>query len=210
MQIITCNDDFNTKRSNVPALSKRTPAPLFIGIQEGKIERYRDMLDPKLWLVRQGTGSDARKGNAVIIRRDLATKVGSRADDPSKRGWGIKILTKRDRGDQMLDRYITWADVRLKSNGKVIRLAACHRPPQRERDNWAEFDRNLSAWAKASPVPVIVAMDANQPNPKFTGLVWTGLGIDGFAHSKSITLNNRSRLPKDSSDHHPVLARFKP
>jgi len=87
-----------------------------------------------------------------------------------------------------------------------------HRPPQRFRRLWGIFDRALIRFVKSMSVPVIIGMDSNEHThaafSRASGLIWHGIGIDGFYISKSLNRHvvkgSLKEHPKANSDHHPV------
>lgn len=209
--VVTVNDDWTTPlRSNVPYLARLRP--MAIVTQESKTHHYRTMMGPN-WSVRQDLESQATAGVAVLINTRRAEPFGpARRQKADVTGWGFEVLAERDRGDDMLDRGIAWQDAFVDGDRRrPVRVGGAHRPPKREADDWAEFDRNFRAWCERSPIPVLVGLDANQEHPRGLlrpGFTWTGAGIDGFVHSISLTVNRRElvELPKRTSDHHPILA----
>jgi hypothetical protein len=194
--VATDNDDFNTPRSNL----RHVHADVVL-VQEAKNEHVRK-LEPKRYGVHQNTHRKDQAGTAVAWNRDRvhATKSGYRM--------GVE-----NHGRAMLNRWINFTDVTI--DGQKVRMVSVHRPPARFKGLWPEFDRHLAAFVKSSKLPTIVGMDANQANPqhlaKLTGLRWVAPdrhSIDGFLVSDTVHVEHVRRLAKNSSDHHPVQARF--
>lgn len=209
----TYNIDFNKSNpQETKSLKSIEPKADVIGIQEAKHLDVRRALGPE-FACHQNTVIEAKQGVALAWRRG---KVKQATDQPNARpvkhrGYlkGVGRL-----GVKMLPRYINWRD--LDFNGKVVRVISTHRPPQRFASLWRIFDRVLALFVKQSPYPVIIMVDSNQhTHAAFShqsGLVWRGLGIDGFYISKSlegfIVKGSLRRHPKVNSDHHPVSLEF--
>lgn len=198
LRLASVNDDFGTAASNVPEVA---PHADVIFVQEGK----RTPIDPLLdtgWGVHQDISSDALAGSALAWRKSLVivTAVGT-------------TLGVLPHGAAMLARYIAWA--RGSFYGRRLWLASCHRPPLRYRRLWPLFDAHLAARVRAARMArrlVVIGMDANERDARrlatLCGLKWVAPegSIDGFLVSKSLRVSDVRRLPRGTSDHHPVLA----
>lgn len=196
LTIATVNDDFTDRKTNL----KRVKAGVVL-VQEAKNTRIRDVLrDRTQFGVHQARRED-RAGSAVVWNKDRV--------QGGRRGYALGVTPQ---GAAMLTRWMSWTDVNV--DGAKVRMISVHRPPARFKRLWPDFDRNLAAFIKRSPLPVVVGMDANQRNPRAlahrTGLRWHAPegSIDGFLASRGIRFERTWRAPKGSSDHHPVLARI--
>jgi hypothetical protein len=209
LTLIGCNDDFNSRASNLAELLKHNPDIIFI--QEGKAADYRHLRDDEgnlllprgLWGVHQDTSSPDRAGSVIIYRHDdsWANRFVHEA--------GGFTFGVRARG--LLTRWTAW--LRGKIGGRRVFLFSTHRPPFRARMFWRAFD--LRTWARirlallAGRV-VLGEMDSNEhggPGRLPRGLRWLAVGrsIDGFIVSRGVeVLEGPTELPKGSSDHHPI------
>jgi hypothetical protein len=202
--LVGCNDDFNSRASNLAELLAAGPDVIFI--QEGKAADYRALLDDAgrqllpigLWGIHQDTSSPDRAGTVVIWRHDVITRTGS----------GFTFAVK---AGGLLARWVAW--VRGTVAGCRVFLFSAHRPPVRDRHWWAPFD--LALWARldvalAARRIVLGQMDSNQhggPPHLPAGLRWVAVGasIDGFIISSSVDVVAWPiELPYGSSDHHPI------
>lgn len=196
LTIATVNDDFTDHKTNV----HRVHAGVVL-MQETKNTNLRKELNANRFGVHQGRAED-KAGASVVWRKQDRLKV-------TGRGYALGV---NPQGAQMLRRWINYTDMNV--NGAKVRMISVHRPPQRFKRLWPDFDRHLAAFIKSSKLPVVVGMDANQKNPqalaRLTGLRWHAPAgsIDGFLASRSVHFERMKRLPKGSSDHHPVLARI--
>jgi hypothetical protein len=210
--LIGCNDDFNSRGSNVAGFLAHDPD--FIFIQEGKAADYRNLrgadgkklLPIHTWGVHQDTRHPertGRSGSVVIYRHDAFT-----------RSAGGFTLGVRARG--LLPRWTAW--LRGQIHHVRVFLFSTHRPPVRARAFWHPFD--LATWARvrlalATGRVVLGQMDSNEhggPPNLLRGLRWVALGrsIDGFVLSRSVeVLQGPQELPKDTSDHHPIKLRVR-
>lgn len=201
-EVITVNDDFTDELSDVRFLL-RTREPLALGAQESKMTDYRDRLDDR-WGVRQRMDDEASAGVAVIWDRTRVRSVGASKNQPSLRGHGYRPLVVPRHGEDMLTRGVVWQDLELRTGG-VFRKASAHRPPARHRHLWPIFDDCLEGWLEASPIPVVLSMDDNQPGgPDLDDdhWKWRGIGIDGF--TTDLRIPSVYELDHRNSDHRPV------
>ncbi|MGV3620224.1 MAG: endonuclease/exonuclease/phosphatase family protein [Archangium sp.] len=204
LTIATVNDDFTDRKSNLRDVNADV-----VMLQETKNSNLRKVRpDEKKYGVHQGRG-EAKAGAAVVWKKNAATAT--------NRGYALGV---RPQGAAMLTRYISWTV--LKVGDQKVRMVSVHRPPGRFSRLWADFDRNLATFVKRSKMPTIIGMDANQVNPRrlahLTGLRWhapKGLHptshkkpIDGFLATRGIKFENIRRLPRGTSDHHPVTAKI--
>lgn len=216
LRIITCNDDFTDRLTNVPGLIRRH-RPLAILVQEAKNTDLHKATRRLGYGVRQQLRSDARAGSAVLWSLRHARAVGTAVDDPTRLGHGLLAIAY-PRGRKMLTRYMAWQDVEIGRPGsrRYVRLASYHRPPPRYRDLWRESDARLAEWAAASLIPVILGTDAN--TPEFRALAKRlgfraarGVGID------CVMIRGRVRftggparaLARRTSDHTPVMVKVR-
>lgn len=204
-RLISCNDDWASKGSNLLELLRHDPD--FIFIQEGKRAHYvtlRDsktgtrLLDLNKYGVVQDWSSPAKAGSVVIYKRPSG-KYG-------KHGFTFAV---RARG--LLPRYIAW--VRASIGSTKVFLFAAHRPPVRVKAFWHRFDVALYvrlAHAHAAGRIILGGMDSNEhggpPHPKWVKWVAVSGSIDGFIMSRDVHVVSGPRvLAKNTSDHHPVM-----
>lgn len=200
------NDDFTDKKTDLGHLEGGV-----VMVQEAKNVNVRKVVDRDEFRTQQNLSDDAHAGSAMFWRRDRFKVLGQ----------GQVRAAKADGNDDMLDRYITFSDLKVRGSDVKVRMASAHRPPGDERDEWPEFDAALRRFAKkaeADGLPVVIGMDANFPKgagraaairrlEEKTGLVWHGVGIDGFLTSKDVKFNTKPKKGDDDfSDHDPVSA----
>lgn len=168
-------------------------------IQEG-----RDTVMSKLlgrgWSTNQRMSSPAKRGSAVSW---LYSKF-------KKKRVGLRLGTD-NKGVAMHPRWISWANLKHKESGKVIRFISVHFPPKRFRWLQPGMAVVLIALVKSTRVPVVVGGDFNylvHNDPykiaRRTGTVIRGHGIDGFYVSKRLNPSKIHVGPKCNSDHHAV------
>lgn len=215
---LSVNDDFTDRVTDVPTLLERR-RPLFVGVQEGKRTDYARAVTHRVgwpYALRQDLTSDARAGVAVLWDVTRARAIGTGVDDPDRLGGGWLELTPA--GSGLLARGVAWQDVavRLGPLGLFrrarVRVAAAHRPPQRDRHLWPLFDARLAAWCKDSPHRVVVFMDCNEAGGpdqlvKASGLSWYGVHFDGALTDLTVP-GPAVALDRGSSDHKPVSIPF--
>ena len=194
LRIITLNDDFTDATSDAGHLM-RNGRPFAVLTQESK----RGPLDrqaPSSYGVAQVLGAPATAGVAVAYDLTRATQVSATRH---------RVLC-RPHGAQMLARGITWIQV-LTDAGPLI-LASAHRPPERYRHLWAEFDHNLAEWVAERDHPIILGMDANTrargPLARRLGMRQAGRGVDAVFVTDPLRVGHARRLRRRTSDHHPV------
>lgn len=214
--LIGCNDDFNSRRSNLAELLAHDPDVIFI--QEGKAAHYRDLRETEndrtsrrllpfhTWGVHQDTSSPDRAGTVVIYRHDLVSRTASGFT------FGVKAAG-------LLTRWIAWVRGSIGTTVKVkVFLFSAHRPPLRARRWWHPFD--LALWARlrgalAAGRVVLGQMDSNEHGgppsvPRGLKVVDKGNAIDVFVLSRSVeVVEGPTALPKGSSDHHPYKLRVR-
>lgn len=202
-EILSVNDDFTDHVTDIPRLARKR-RPLAIGGQETKGINYHQRM-PDGWGVRQRLTSDATAGVMVAWDKDRARAIGNAKDQPARVGHGwVPLVEPRD-GDPMLTRGVVWQDLQVRGYGDEFRLASTHRPPRYLAHLWTEFDRNLRRWLEASPIPVVLCMDANDVGgPGFIDdpWQWRGRGIDGVITNLRVT--SAFELDQRRSDHQPV------
>lgn len=182
-------------------------------VQEAKHLNVRSALG-RGWQGHQNITNRAKQGVAVAWKLARGIKRHHAVPDKKHHGrfarsWGY-VLGVLPNGHKIMARYINYRD--LEVNGTTIRFIATHRPPKRFKVLWPLFDRALARFVKASPHPVIIGMDSNTTDHKsfqrLSGLIWLGIGIDGFylsrvLHDKYVAGSLKAH-PKVNSDHHPV------
>ena len=194
--IATVNDDFTDHKTNL----HRVKAAVVLAQETKNTDVHKVHPRTDTFGVHQNTTRVDQAGTSVIWNKDRV--------NAGKRGYALGV---RPQGAKMENRWINFTDVNI--DGAKVRMVSVHRPPKRYSRLWADFDRNLAAFMKNSPLPVIVGMDANQANPRrmahLTGLRWHAPkgSIDGFLATRGIKFENLRRAPKGSSDHNPVLAK---
>lgn len=196
-EAITVNDDYTDSLSDVAYLC-RTRRPLLVDAQESKRTDYRTRLDDR-WGVRQRMTDDSTAGVAVIWDRHHADAIGAARDRPLQIGFGYVPLVVPRRGEDMLTRGIVWQDLEVIETGFHFRSGSTHRPPRRHSHLWPAFDDQYEEWLDASPLPVLVGMDGNEPGGPNVSARWRGIGIDGF--SGDLTVASVLELPRRNSDH---------
>lgn len=186
-----------------------------IFVQEAKHLQVKAALG-RAFFVHQNTRNQAKQGVAIAWSPRLTIRrwkpAPGKSENPS-RGRGY-VLGVSNRGLRLLPRYINFRVLIL--NGHTVCLISTHRPPQRFRWLWTAFDKALIRFVKHMPFPVIVGMDSNEHTHKLfaeeSGMVWHGVGIDGFWVSKRIeplvVKGSLKAHPKSHSDHHPVSLEF--
>lgn len=194
--IATVNDDFTDRKTNL-----RDVNAAVVMVQEAKNTDVRKVRPGDKFGVHQNTARADQAGTAMLWDKERV-KAG-------KRGYAVGV---KPQGAQMLERWINFTDVNV--DGAKVRMVSVHRPPKRFARLWPDFDRNLAAFVKKSPLPVIIGMDANQANPRrlahLTGLKWHAPkgSIDGFLATRGIRFESMRTLPKGTSDHHPLKAKI--
>ena len=218
--VVTINDDFTdhvtgTRRlirggrflpRRVRArLEDAKRAPLAMLCQETKNSRLRDDL-PARFGVTQFMDTAASAGVAVVWDTEQAAAL----EGPQHRGWQPLV---HPRGVRMETRGVVWQDVEVgrPGSGRVVRLAAAHRPPARYSHLWPAFDRALRQWADRSPYPVLLGIDGNTDHlgdlRRRLGFRFVrGWRIDAvLAKGRKLRpVSKAKRLPKGPSDHHPI------
>lgn len=210
-RFFTYNIDFaKTNVQETQSLKSIADQADVVCVQEAKHLSVARAMD-KHFNVHQNLSSTAKQGVAIAWRRG---KVKSRI--PTTAGRRIRtrisgyVLGVSNMGLRMLPRYINYRVFDF--NGTLVLVISTHRPPQRFRRLWGAFDRALIRFIKSFPIPVIVGMDSNQHThalfARLSGMVWRGIGIDGFWLSKSlvkhIVKGSLKSHPRANSDHHPV------
>jgi hypothetical protein len=209
LRIVTFNDDFVDRKTSLPNIHGGV-----VMVQEAKNVDVHQVVDQREYDVFQNREDAAHAGSAMYWRQERFRVLDN----------GQRLLAKRDAGDDMLDRHLTWTDLKVRGKDVKVRMASAHRPPGDEKDEWPEFDRNLAAFAKQARhdhVPVVIGMDANFPSKdraaairrleRITGLQWHGPkgSIDGFLASKNVRFVEAPHKEKERlSDHDPVAARI--
>jgi len=184
VRFLTYNVNFNTSAANVGKdLDLLAPKADILMFQEAKNVKITSMLDANVWSVYQVTNSvPGKQGSALAVRNTVKAAV---------LNWGLQFGVD-NHGEQMNDRYILWADLRL-TNGQVLRVLSLHFPPARFEYLQPLMAANLVDFVNGSPYPVVAGADWNFPvnNDKWgiqnkTGLKPKGDGIDGFFYDASV------------------------
>lgn len=196
--IVTVNADFTDgPEGGFDNIAAIIPGAVITFGQEGKRVRLRDRLT-QLIGVQQGD-SDAKAG-AFLLWDKHRCKVLDR---------GFKLGVRPGPGEQMLPRFLSWADLQI-DGALSVRAIAAHRPPHRYRDLWPAFDLELDELVDRSRLPSIVGIDTNTEHPRAFAdrldLLWTGHKIDGFAYDPSLELSPARPLKSTRSDHRAVLS----
>jgi hypothetical protein len=174
------------------------PGVTLAGLQEvaplmGDAHQLRGHLPGRLLGVHHSLRSPAMAGSAVVwdkARCELRRR-------------GVELLAQPEPGDALRRRYGAWVEIAV--DGVPLLFMAAHRPLRSTGDQ-PEFDRNLSVFLEACPLPWIVAMDANARDlPVLARLGrWRHVGIDGFLVSRQLVTGHVFRLPPTRSDHRPL------
>lgn len=195
--IATLNDGFDVKGSDI----KNVKADVVM-MQETKFTDVRKKLpNSEKFGVHQNFKRQDQAGSAVVWNKKEV--------QGGKRGYANAV---KPQGAAMLQRWANFTDVKV--DGATVRMVSVHRPPQRMSRLWNDFDKNLAAFVKKSPHPVVIGMDANQRNPRrmahLTGLQWHAPrgSIDGFLATRGIKFENVRRGPEAGSHHHPIFAKI--
>jgi len=200
--VATINDDFTDRKTSLNRVNREVNPDVML-LQEAKNSNIAKDAGKGLGAY-QNNATEGHAGSAIVWDENEA-KAGAR---------GTRLGVDPPKGVGMLNRYITYTDVKIE--GRSVRMISAHRPPKRFAEQWPAFDRALAAFVKSTKGPVIVGMDANERTPegleRATGLKWHSPGpksIDGFLVSPGIEVSNIRRLAKGVSDHHPVVADFR-
>lgn len=179
-------------------ISKGADVVLFQELSTGSADahptRLSDLFGPG-WSVTQGAGERSKTG--VVASADLALA-----------GHGYAAGTPDEPG-KMSARLIAYRDVKL--DGRPVRSASVHFPPERWAALWPIMAAAVVAFVRSSPHPVILGGDFNAPFggarigalAAATGLRATGHGIDGFLYSPLLLATDALSLSNDktASDH---------
>lgn len=219
--ILEINDDFTDNVTDLPALL-HDYRPLAVAVVEGKREDYRKRLGHR-YGVRQRLTNEATAGTAIIWDRARAGAIGAVTDDPSVIGSGWLPMVEPGRGDGFLTRGVAWQDLdvtvmrrrrgRRVAESALIRVAAFHRTPRRERDEWPVSDPKLADWFNASPIPVALGMDSNEPGGpdplvrRTVGGRWHGVHIDGFLTDLPVR-KIAQHAERNAEGHGPIVGKF--
>lgn len=205
VRFLTLNVDFNNTvsevQADVQAVATRADIMMF---QEAKDVTIDNFLDDATWTVYQVVDNgDARRGSALTIRKSILSQFLAS---------GLRFGVDSN-GEDMLDRYIAWADIVL-TNGRTLRIMSLHMPPQRIAYLQEPMAENFITFANATPYPICAGGDWNYTvtNDPYgiegaTGLVARGVGIDGFYRTSGIikfeSIDELTGL-NVNSDHDPV------
>lgn len=208
LTIVTCNDAFTSKGTNLPDLIARGVDLIFV--QEGRAAVYRNIrnkaggrvLPLHMYGVHQDPNSLDKAGSAVIWKHTAFNR--------SAAGYTFAV-----HAPGLMARWIAW--LRGTIGGRKAWLWSAHRPPIRDRRWWRPFDLAFKArlrLALRAHRLILGGMDSNQrggPHYGIRGVRWHAVGdsIDGFLLSASIEVLSIEELPMDTSDHHPVIARVR-
>lgn len=213
VRVVTANINFGlspkTVRKDLARI--RSNADVIL-VQEARDVRLRKLVPRDGWAVKQRTSSPAKRGSAVLVRRSIATSIGSLS---LVRGVGASPCEDIDgdgRPDGIGTRYIARVNIGL-VNGRTLKVASLHMPPKRcwgsvydrMADNVVRMVKNTRGklvlgadWNK------IVRNDPNDINGR-TGLkIRAPRGLDGFYVRSSIPTTRARPLFDTHSDHDPV------
>ncbi len=204
VRFVTFNVDFQIPASKVRAdVEKVEPKADVIMFQEAKNVTIDNFLGADWKVVQIIDQGDARRGSAIAFRTSLITQMLAS---------GLRFGVGRN-GEDMLDRYIAWADLKL-INGLTIRVMSLHMPPARISYLQPVMADNLAGFVDETTYPVVVGGDWNftvNNDPlkieQMTGLVPRGVGIDGFYYSDEVVDVDaifELRGLNVNSDHDPV------
>jgi len=209
---VSLNDRYTDRDTDVPATLAARP-PAWVGIQEGKHTDYADLLESERYAVEQRMRSEATKGVAIVYDRTQLEAIGNALDDPRRLGRGYQQLTGPQHG--ILARGVIWQDTCVRKRGiarrqRRVRIAATHRHPERAREAWPEFDRELDNWMADSPIPVWLVIDGNTRRPGSIRVRGRRrfIGIDGHIVTGALRFATQRarRLKRRTSDHRGVAA----
>jgi hypothetical protein len=185
--LIGCNDDFNSRGSNLAELLAHDPDLIFI--QEGKAADYRGPARTRG--PRQAAAPDPHLGRPpghLEPRPRRRARWSSTGTTPSPAPPAGSPSPYAPSGSWPVDRLAPRPRLRRR-----VFLFSAHRPPVRARRFWHPFD--LALWARlrlalAAGRLVLGQMDSNQhggPPTAAPRLRWVAVGrsIDGFVLSRS-------------------------
>lgn len=168
-------------------------------LQEVAPVRLRDRLSPYVG-VHQDATRDDRAGVALVWDRSRVRA--------SRRRY---LLGATPNGHRMLRRWLCVADLTIDGHFTVTAFSG-HRPPQRYRDLWPEFDRAVDQLVEDARHPLIGGIDSNTRETldlaTFYGLQRRAIGIDVILASPDLHVGPAVRLPATKSDHPPVGSRL--
>lgn len=204
VRFVTFNVNFNNTaaeiKADVQAVSARADIMM---LQEAKGVTIDNFLDASWTVVQVVDQGDAKRGSAIAIRNSIMTQ---------KIADGLRFGVD-NHGEEMLDRYIAWADVKL-TNDRILRVMALHMPPARFDYLQPIMADNLVTFIGATTYPVVVGGDWNYTvnNDPYsiegrTGLIARGVGIDGFYRDPdAVSFTSITQLTGLNviSDHDPV------
>ena len=209
IRVTTQNIDFTLKQSAwkgiVDDLKKSSDVILF---QEAKWTNLHAFADEE-WGVFQDRTNDATAGTAVMWRKSLGRVV--------KRDLMLYVPSRK--GVKMGTRYVAYIDLRLANDGRTIRFASMHYPPQRFKFLWDEAGKATREFVKLARKEVgafVIGSDFNQTVTsdvhgfrKTLALRVRGIRIDGFLIARRLIATRPVDLGNNRSDHNPVTIRVR-
>ena len=187
------------------ALDVLAGAALFMGQEAAPIAtKLRARLSGRIVGVHQSRTDRDKAGVCLVWDKSRLTLAES----------GYVLLASPEPGDDMRKRYGAWGRFKVRYRGTEFVTLSGHRPLRSTGDQ-EEHDRNLAAWVSRQRVPVIIGEDFNStPGDVARALMRhgsgevfpTGVGIDGFLHTRGIVLGEAFALPRSTSDHRAVAS----
>lgn len=163
-------------------------------VETHDVPRLRSKV-PAGWKVWRPRGDAGRRNAAVLTGPELI--VGARR---------LSGTVKTPRRVRLRRRWIPWRHVEL--DGRLLRVAAYHRPPRRMRWVWPLYDRALGRWTRLGR-PAAIGTDINQVRPEpvltATGYQWAGRGIMGFLIAPQLQVRAVEKRRHPATDHQVVL-----
>lgn len=217
IRVTTQNIDFTLSNKAwariVGSLKRQSDVILF---QEAKWVDLHQFADDE-WAVFQNRDGDtkaerdAHAGTAIMWRKSMFFRV---------RG-GLSQFVPTQRGIALPTRYIAWADLRVKGDGRTIRFASAHYPPQRYKSRWGVADKAIAKFIKQTRLTnraFVLGSDFNSTVGKDVHslrerllLRVRGIRIDGFIVARRLRASAPRDLGNNASDHNPVqiVVRFR-
>lgn len=204
IRVTTQNIDFTLNdaawKRIVDDLKKSSDVILF---QEAKWTNLHKYADDE-WAVFQQLDNDSTAGTGIMWRKSLGKKINS----------GLYDFVPSKRGIAMPTRHIAWVDIRLNSNGKAVRFASAHYPPQRFKIRWGVADdairnfvrktrREGRAFVLGSDFNATVGNDVHSLRRRIEVRV-RGIRIDGFIVARRLGASKAKNLGNNRSDHDPI------
>lgn len=224
LRVVTANISFalGPKKVKADFAEYSTKADIIL-VQEARDVKLKNLVDTKVWAVRQNVSSSATRGSAILVRKSIA-KSGGIGKLRLIKGVGASSCP----GGGIGTRYIARVNVALKG-GPTVKLASVHMPPKR---CWGPVYNTMAnrvvSMVKNTSGSLIVGGDWNKKVRSDPNNIRLRTGrslkirapkdsIDGFYFRPSARLRSGSykkpalqtvgdakRLAKTHSDHRPV------